>query len=87
MATPKGMRLKQVKVNPTDKIHVYSNGNHVWLQLRRDVPTEDSINKASFKTAFCLTGAAARELGEELVAMVTLNQEKQRAKAGSTPSV
>jgi hypothetical protein len=43
MATPKGMRAVQLSVNETDAVSVYSDEQHILLQLRLDVPTEKDI--------------------------------------------
>lgn len=81
MATPKGFRAQQFPVNGTDDVHVYSDETHIWLQLRRDVPTEQDIGRSSFKVAFCLTPGTAHKLGLELITVADRNKEKQKAKA------
>src|SRR4051812_32069698 len=88
MATPKGMRAVQLPVNATDAVHVYSDENHIWLQLRRNVATEHDIGRSSFKAALCLTPGTARKLGLELMNIAERNAEKQKAKGptGSTGS-
>lgn len=86
MATPKGMRLFQLPVNPTDAVHVYSDDQHIWLQLRRDVPTERDIGRSSFKTAMCLTSGTAHKLGLELLNLAERNKQKAKATA-SKPAV
>lgn len=83
MATPKGMRAVQLPVNGTDAIHVYSDDQHIWLQLRRDVPTESDIGKPSFKAALCITPGTAHKLGLELLNIAERNKEKQRAKTAA----
>ncbi len=80
MATPKGMRAVQFPISPTDAIHVYSDDEHIWLQLRRDVPTEQDIGKPSFKAAFCLPLGIAHKLGLELLNTADRNKGKQKAK-------
>lgn len=80
MATPKGTRLTQFKVSPTDAVHVYSDDEHIWLQLRRDVPTEQDIGRPTFKVGFCLAPGTARKLGLELLNIAERNQEKQKTK-------
>lgn len=87
MATPKGMRAVQLPVNATDAVHVYSDDQHIWLQLRRDVPTDQDIGRCSFKTALCLTPGTAHKLGLELLNLAERNKEKQKAKpAAKQPS-
>ena len=81
MATPKGMRAQQFSVNDTDNVHVYSDDTHIWLQLRREVPTEDDIGRSSFKVAFCIQPGTAQKLGLELLNIANRNAEKQKAKA------
>jgi hypothetical protein len=88
MATPKGMRAVRLPVNTTDAVHVYSDAQHIWLQIRRNVPTENDIGRSSFKTALCLTPGTAHKLGLELLNIADQNKEKQKAaksSAGSKP--
>lgn len=80
MATPKGMRAVRLPVNGSDSIHVYSDDQHIWLQLRRDVPTEHDISRPSFKTALCVTPGTAHKLGLELLNLAERNKDKQKAK-------
>lgn len=85
MATPKGMRAQQFPLNASDVIHVYSDENHIWLQLRRDVPTEHDIGRSSFKVAVCLQPGTAHKLGLELMNVADSNKEKAKSKsAGAT---
>lgn len=81
MATPKGMRALRLPVNGTDAVHVYSDDHRIWLQLRRDVPTEHDIGKPSFKAALCLTPGTASKLGLELLNIAERNKDKQKAPA------
>ena len=83
MATPKGMRATQYPVNGSDSIHLYSDETHIWVQLRRDVPTEQDIGRSSFKVAFCMQPGTAEKLGLELLNLASKN--KERAKAKSVP--
>jgi hypothetical protein len=83
MATPKGMRAVQLPVNGTDFIHVYSDDQHIWLQLRREVPREQDIGRPSFKTSFCLTPGTAHKLGLELLIIAERNKDKQKAGNGA----
>lgn len=53
MANPKGMRAIRLPVNATDAVHIYSDDQHIWLQLRRNVPTEKDIGRPSFKFVLC----------------------------------
>ncbi len=81
MATPKGMRAQQFSINPSDAIHVYSDDGHIWLQIRRNVPTEQDIGRSSFKVALCLQPGTAHKLGLELMNIAERNKEKLKAKA------
>ena len=81
MATPKGMRAQQFPVNVSDVVHVYSDDKHIWLQIRRDVPTEQDIGRSSFKVAVCLQPGTAHKLGLELMNIAERNKEKSKAKA------
>jgi hypothetical protein len=81
VATPKGMRAQQFPVNASDVIHVYSDDGHIWLQIRRDVPTEEDIGRSSFKAALCLQPGTAHKLGLELMNIAERNKEKLKAKS------
>jgi hypothetical protein len=81
MATPKGMRAQPFPVNATDSVHVYSDDTHIWVQLRRDVPTELDIGRTSFKLAICVQPGTAHKLGLELINVADRNREKSKVKA------
>ena len=81
MATPKGMRALPFQINDTDAIHVYSDDTHIWLQLRRAVPTENDIARSSFKVALCMQPGTAHKLGLELMNIADRNKEKLKARA------
>jgi len=83
VATPKGMRATQFPVNGSDVIHVYSDENHIWLQLRRDVPTERDIGRASFKVALCTQPGTAHKLGLELMNIAERSKERRKVAAAS----
>ena len=80
MATPKGMRAVRLPVNGTDAVHVYSDDQRIWLQLRRNVPTERDIGRSSFKAALSLTPDTACKLGLELLNIAERNKDKLKAK-------
>lgn len=80
------MRAVTLPVNTTDAVHVYSDDQHIWLQLRRDVPTEQDIGRPSFKVALCLTPGTAHKLGLELLNIAERNKDKQKKSALSTAS-
>jgi hypothetical protein len=75
------MRAQQFPVNASDSIHVYSDDGHIWLQIRRDVPTEEDIGRSSFKVALCFQPGTAQKLGLELMNIAQRNKEKLKAKA------
>lgn len=83
MATPKGMRAIQLPVNATDAVHVYSDDNHIWIQLRRDVPTDQDVGRSSFKVALCMQPGTAHKLGLELMNIAERNKEKSKAKVAT----
>ena len=70
MATPTGIRNKPIAINDTDRIHIYSDASRIWLQLRRNHPTEDDIGTPSFKTAFLLSPEQALAIAAELLIVV-----------------
>lgn len=68
------MRAITFSVNNTDAVHVYSDPQRIWLQLRRDVPTQQDIGKPSFKAALSLTPAQAIAIAGELLTAATRYQ-------------
>ena len=87
MATPKGTRAKRFPVNTTDSVHVYSDASAIWLQLRRDFPTEDHIGTPSFKTALNLTPNQAIAIAGELLTVAAAHQSDPRSKLTPVPQV
>ena len=79
MPAPKGMRTITFSVNTTDAVHVYSDAQRIWLQLRRDIPTQQDIGKPSFKTALSLTPAQAIALAGELLTAAIHHQNSPTA--------
>lgn len=77
MPAPKGMRFIPIAIGPTDAIHIYSDAQRIWLQLRRHVPTEHDIAKPSFKVALSLTPEQAIALANELLTAVTRSRPPQ----------
>jgi hypothetical protein len=75
------MRAAQFPVNGSDVIHVYSDENHIWLQLRRDVPTEQDIGRTSFKVALCMQPGTAHKLGLELMNIAERTKERRKVAA------
>ena len=77
------MRAQPFPVNASDAIHLYSDDNHIWLQIRRNVPTEQDIGRSSFKVALCLQPGTAEKLGLELMNIAARNKEKLKAKSAA----
>lgn len=67
MGTPKGMHSHNIILANGDQVHVYSNAEHIYLQLRRDVPTDQDLLSPSFKVAVELTPIEALNLATELL--------------------
>jgi hypothetical protein len=65
------MRVVPFAIGSTDAVHVYSEVGRIQLQLRRDVPTEASIAKPSFKVALTLTPDQAIAVATELLTATT----------------
>ena len=91
MPAPKGMRAMTFSVNSTDAVHVYSDAQHIWLQLRRAIPTQDDISAPSFKTAIRLTRDQAISIAGELLTASTHHKSspptaKPLQSNGTTPS-
>ncbi len=61
-------------VNSTDAVHVYSDAQHIWLQIRRSIPTQEDIGTPSFKTAINLTRDQAIAIAGELLTASTQHQ-------------
>lgn len=78
MATPKGTRAKSFPINSTDSVHIYSAPSKIWLQLRREHPTENDIGITSFKAALNITPIQAIAIAGELLS-VAASQQKNGA--------
>jgi len=83
MATPKGTRTVKFAVNETDSVHVYSDKKEIWLQLRRDYPTEKSIGTTSFKAALSVTPMQAIAIAGELLTVAAGSAAEKKAKEES----
>jgi hypothetical protein len=73
MGTPSGMRCTTFSLENGDKVLVYSDSSHIFLQLRHSTPTgptEQDILTPSFKVAVALHEGAALALASELVSIV-----------------
>ena len=82
MATPKGIRAKPIPINATDAVHIYSDSTKIWLQLRREHPTEKDIGITSFKTALRITPNQAIAIAGELLSIAAFQQQ-----SGKTPEI
>jgi len=65
--TPKGMRPQSFSVKNGDAVLVYSNGEKLYLRIRRTVATEVSIGDPSFKVAVELSATDALAIAGELL--------------------
>ena len=70
MVTPAGMRQVTFLMENADKVLVYSDSTHIFLQLRREVPTQQDILSPSFKVAVSLNEDTALALASELLSIV-----------------
>lgn len=67
MTNPKGMRTRAFKLAYTGQLHVYSDEQHLILQLRQSTPTEENVLMPSFKVAVQLTISEALAVAGELL--------------------
>jgi hypothetical protein len=79
------MRFVPFATNGTDAVHIYSDAQSIWLQLRRDVPTVKAIAKPSFKVALSLTPEQAIAIARELLTAATRKSSPQPTKGGKQP--
>jgi hypothetical protein len=73
MSTPAGMRCVTFRLENGDKVLVYSDQTHIFLQLRHMTPTgstEQDILTPSFKVTVSLTEGDALALAAELLSVV-----------------
>jgi hypothetical protein len=85
MPAPKGMRAVRFTICSTDRVHIYSDAQRIWLQLRREVSTEHDIAKPSFKVALSLTPEQAIEIAGELLTAATRKAPPQSGGPGKQP--
>jgi hypothetical protein len=69
------MRSKVFTLNETDAVHVYSAPSVIWLQLRREHPTENDIGVTSFKASLKLTPIQAIGIAGELLAIAAAHHK------------
>jgi hypothetical protein len=76
--TPKGMRAKNIPLASGGAIHIYSDKEWFFLQLRRDMPTEKDIEQPSFKVAVALSPAEAIAVAGELLTVAAAMIKAQK---------
>lgn len=67
MSTPKGMKCLPRTLMTGEKVLIYSDSDHIILQLRRQVPSEERLLEPSFKVAVSLTPAEAMTIASDLL--------------------
>ena len=67
MSTPKGMTCRNFTLACRDQVLLYHNAEHIMMQLRHQVPTEENILNPSFKVAVELSPIEALALASELL--------------------
>jgi hypothetical protein len=67
MANPKGLRNRSFGLGDGCQVMIYSSQNQIFLQLRREIPTETDVLQPSFKVAVSLSPAEALALASELL--------------------
>jgi hypothetical protein len=79
------MRVIPIAIGGTDAVHIYSDTQRIWLQLRRSVPTEHEIGRPSFKVALGLTREQAIAIAGELLTAATRGGPAKPIAAGKHP--
>jgi hypothetical protein len=85
MPAPKGMRVFPVAISETDAVHIYSNDGHIWLQLRRNIPTARSVTTTSFKATLTLDPDQATAVATELLAAASRQSPASNGAAKPSP--
>lgn len=67
MSNPPRMRAWGLPLTEGARVHVYSDGAQILLQIRRTVATEQDVLAPSFKVAVCLAPVDALALAGELL--------------------
>jgi hypothetical protein len=67
MSTPKGMKCVPRTLATGDKVLIYNDADHIVLQLRHQVPTEEHLLEPSFKVAVSLNSAEAIAVASDLL--------------------
>jgi hypothetical protein len=80
MANPKGLRNRSYTLEEGGQVMVYSNQNQIFLQLRREIPTETDVLQPSFKVALSLTPAEALGLASELLQAASIQMGLKESK-------
>ena len=71
MSTPKGMACRNFNLASHDQILLYHNAEHIIMQLRHQMPTEENVLSPSFKVAVDLSPFEAIALASELLTIAT----------------
>jgi hypothetical protein len=79
------MRVVPVAISETDAVHIYSNKGHIWLQLRRRIPTERSITITSFKATLALSPDQATAVATELLVAARSRPAASNGAAKASP--
>jgi hypothetical protein len=74
LGTPKGITQRDIKLATGDKVFIYSNAQFIVLQIRREVATEVSITKPSFKVAVELSPEEAEVIANYLLSAKRLRR-------------
>jgi hypothetical protein len=87
MSTPKGMKCTPRTLATGDKIHIYSDADHIVLQMRHQVPTEEQLLESSFKVAVALSPGEAIAVASDLLnaALPQLAVLRADAEEGAAP--
>lgn len=85
MPAPQGVRTFHLAINDTDAVHIYSDAERVRLQLRRGVPTLQSIDAPSFKVAVTLTPKQAMALAGELLTQAARHYPPEASQPVAVP--
>ena len=69
MSTPKGMKYVPRTLMTGDKVFVYSDADQIVLQVRHEVPSEESLLEPSVKVGIALSAAEAITIASDLLSV------------------
>lgn len=72
------MRAKNIPLASGGAVHIYSDKERFFLQLRRDTPTGQDIEQPSFKVAVALSPAEAVAVAGELLTVAAAIMKAQK---------